>query len=100
MEPSRPAESLPAATSERCGALVVVGRGLGGVAAALTVARLGRSPLLTEADSWLGGQLTVQGVPPDEAWWVESHPPSASYAEFRENVREHYRQHFPLTEEA
>lgn len=100
MSPYTQSESLPSSTSERSADLVVIGGGLGGVAAALTAARLGRSVILTEADSWLGGQLTVQGVPPDEARWVESHPPSASYAEFRENVREHYRQHFPLTEEA
>lgn len=48
----------------------------------------------------LGGQLTVHGVPPDESKWVESRPNSASYAEFRERVREHYRRHFPLTAEA
>lgn len=86
--------------SSRSADLVVIGGGLGGVAAALTAARLGRSVILTEADPWLGGQLTVQGVPPDESRWVESHPPSSSYDEFRNRVREHYRQHFPLTEEA
>ncbi|WP_193106767.1 FAD-dependent oxidoreductase [Brachybacterium sp. FME24] len=80
--------------------LVVIGGGLGGVAAALTAARLGRRVILTEADPWLGGQLTVQAVPPDESAWVESHPNSASYAEFREAVRTHYREHFPLTAEA
>jgi len=86
--------------SERHADLVVIGGGLGGVAAALTAARLGLHVLLTEADAWLGGQLTVQGVPPDESKWVESHPNSASYAEFRERVREHYRRHFPLTAQA
>src|SRR5699024_3818691 len=99
MSPYTQSESLPSSTSERSADLVVIGGGLGGVASALTVARLGRSVILTEADSWLGGQLTVQGVPPDEARWVESHPPSASYAEFRENVRQRYRQHFPRSEE-
>ncbi|MGP9538368.1 FAD-dependent oxidoreductase [Brachybacterium sp. AOP43-C2-M15] len=82
---------------ERRADLVVIGGGLGGVAAALTAARLGLRVLLTESDPWLGGQLTVQGVPPDESRWVESHPNSASYAEFRELVREHYRRHAPLT---
>ncbi|MFE2493282.1 FAD-dependent oxidoreductase, partial [Streptomyces scopuliridis] len=46
--------------------ILVVGGGLGGVAAALTAARLGRTVVLTEATDWLGGQLTAQAVPPDE----------------------------------
>ena len=80
--------------------LVVVGGGLGGVAAALTAARLGQRVLLTESDPWLGGQLTVQGVPPDESRWVDSEPTSASYREFRERVRDHYRRVYPLRDEA
>ncbi|MGP9747268.1 FAD-dependent oxidoreductase [Brachybacterium sp. AOP29-B2-41] len=94
-----PGQTAPELT-ERAADLVVIGGGLGGVAASLTAARLGLKVLLTEADPWLGGQLTVQGVPPDESAWVESHPNSASYAEFRERVREHYRRNFPLTAEA
>lgn len=100
MPPTDPDTSTISTPSSRSADLVVIGGGLGGVAAALTAARLGQRVILTEVDPWLGGQLTVQGVPPDEAKWVESHPPSASYDEFREAVREHYRQHFPLTESA
>lgn len=74
-----PAQFTPPYTERRAD-LVVIGGGLGGVAASLTAARLGLHVLLTEADPWLGGQLTVQGVPPDESKWVESHPNSASYA--------------------
>src|SRR5690625_7782894 len=100
MSPYTQSESLPSSTSERSADLVVIGGGLGGVAAALTAARLGRRVILTEADSWLGGQLTVQGVPPAEARGAGSHPPPPSYAEFRENVREHYRHPSPPPEEA
>ncbi|MGO2721625.1 MAG: FAD-dependent oxidoreductase, partial [Brachybacterium tyrofermentans] len=95
-----PAPAPSPAQRELTADLVVIGGGLGGVAAALTAARLGHRVILTEVDPWLGGQLTVQGVPPDESAWVESHPNSASYAEFREAVREHYRQNFPLTQSA
>src|SRR5699024_8604306 len=92
--------SVPDHRPEHRADLVVIGGGLGGVAAALTAARLGRRVILTEADPWLGGQLTVQAVPPDESRWADSHPTSASYAEFRERVRDHYRRTFPLTDEA
>ena len=36
---------------------LVVGGGLGGVAAALALLRAGRSVVLTEEYDWLGGQL-------------------------------------------
>lgn len=56
----------------------------------------------------LGGQLTAQGVPPDENPWVEGNGPgapgfvgaTASYAAFRAAVRRHYREHEALTPEA
>ncbi|PCC30863.1 FAD-dependent oxidoreductase [Brachybacterium alimentarium] len=95
-----PAFPTPGALPETTADLVVIGGGLGGVAAALTAARLGQRVILTEADPWLGGQLTVQGVPPDESRWVDSHRTSASYTEFRERVREHYKRVFPLTDTA
>jgi cation diffusion facilitator CzcD-associated flavoprotein CzcO len=41
--------------------VLVVGGGLGGVAAALAVLRLGRRVVLTEGTDWLGGQLTSSG---------------------------------------
>ncbi|WP_331714342.1 FAD-dependent oxidoreductase, partial [Auraticoccus cholistanensis] len=80
--------------------LVVIGGGLGGVAAALTAARLGRRVVLTERSPWLGGQLTTQGVPPDEHAWIEGPAASPSYTELREGIRDHYRRFYPLTEEA
>lgn len=78
--------------------LVVIGGGLGGVAAALTAARLGRQVVLSEPDPWLGGQMTTQAVPPDENPWIEDLPTSASYAELRELIRGHYRRWYPLND--
>jgi NADPH-dependent 2,4-dienoyl-CoA reductase/sulfur reductase-like enzyme len=46
--------------------VLVVGGGCGGVAAALAATDLGRSVIMTEVGSWVGGQLTSQAVPPDE----------------------------------
>ena len=51
--------------------ILVVGGGPGGVAAALAALDRGRSVLLTEETDWIGGQLTSQGVPPDEHTWIE-----------------------------
>lgn len=80
--------------------LLVVGGGLGGVAAALTAARLGRRVVLTERSDWLGGQLTTQAVPPDEHPWIETDLASPSYRELRNAIRDHYRRRYPLTPEA
>ena len=80
--------------------IVVVGGGLGGVCAALTAARLGRSVVLVEELDWLGGQLTAQGVPLDEHPWAETCVTSQSYFELRRLIREQYRAHFPLTADA
>ena len=80
--------------------VLVVGGGLGGVAAALSVLRSGRTVILTEAYEWLGGQLTSQAVPLDEHTWVEQFGVTASYRELRDGIREYYRDHYPLTDRA
>lgn len=77
--------------------VVVVGGGLGGVAASLAALRLGARVLLTEPSEWLGGQLTVQGVPLDEHPWIETHGCTQSYQSFRRSIREFYRAHYPLS---
>ena len=46
--------------------LVIAGGGLGGVAAALAALRNGLRVCMTEETDWIGGQITSQGVPPDE----------------------------------
>ncbi|MFG1707538.1 FAD-dependent oxidoreductase [Nonomuraea sp. M3C6] len=79
---------------------LVVGGGLGGVAAALALLRAGRTVILTEEYDWLGGQLTSQAVPPDEHSWVERFGVTASYRALREGIRRYYRDHYPLTEAA
>ena len=80
--------------------ILVVGGGLGGIAAALAASRLGARVVLTEELDWLGGQLTAQGVPPDEHPWIELVAGSRSYAELRERIRDDYRRNYPLTAEA
>ncbi|MCF3107393.1 FAD-dependent oxidoreductase [Niabella sp. CC-SYL272] len=80
--------------------VVIAGGGLGGVAAALACLRNGFTVVLTEVTDWLGGQLTSQGVPPDEHPWIETHGAPQSYRELRNRIRDHYRQYYPLTEKA
>ena len=77
--------------------VLIIGGGVGGVAAALAAARMGRSVILTEETRWLGGQATTQGVPLDEHPWIETFGRTRSYAAFRSGVRDHYRRNYPLT---
>jgi 2-polyprenyl-6-methoxyphenol hydroxylase-like FAD-dependent oxidoreductase len=80
--------------------LLIAGGGLGGVAAALAAARVGRRTLLVSEHDWLGGQLTTQGVPPDEHRWIETLGATASYRALRAAIRDRYRTHVPLTDAA
>ena len=78
----------------------VIGGGVGGVAAALALARNGKRVVLTEETDWIGGQLTAQAVPPDEHPWIEQFGCTRSYREFRNRVRDTYRRTYPLTADA
>lgn len=80
--------------------ILIVGGGLGGVAAALGAARSGRRVILTEETRWLGGQATTQGVPLDEHPWIEDYGRTLTYQAFREGVRTYYRRHYPLIDQA
>lgn len=80
--------------------VVVVGGGVGGVACALAAARNGLRVIVTEEYDWIGGQLTSQGVPPDEHPWIEDRGCTMSYRAFRARVRDYYRRNYPLTDAA
>jgi len=88
------------ASTEMAAEILVVGGGLGGVAAALAALRAGRAVVLTEEYDWLGGQLTSQAVPPDEHSWVEQFGVTATYRALRAGIRDYYRRHYPLTDRA
>jgi len=76
--------------------VLIVGGGLGGVAGALAALKLGANVVLTEETDWLGGQLTAQGVPPDEHRWIERTGCSGSYRQLRDAIRAYYRRNYPL----
>lgn len=80
--------------------VVIAGGGLGGVAAAMAALRNGLRVILTEETDWIGGQITQQGVPPDEHQWIETHGATQLYRDFREAVREYYIRYYPLHAEA
>ncbi len=71
--------------------IAVIGGSLGGLRAALSALRRGRTVALTEETDWVGGQMTNQGVPPDEHWLIEQQGCTASYRAHREKIRAHYR---------
>lgn len=80
--------------------VVIIGGGFGGCATALAACRNGLNVVMTEETDWIGGQVSQQGVPPDEHPWIETHGAPASYRTFRNKVREYYRRNYPLTDEA
>ena len=82
--------------------ILVVGGGTGGYAAALSAVRMGQNVILTEETGWIGGQLTAQGVPPDENPWIDQEKTgcTATYRRFRDAVRAYYRRYYPLVDEA
>ncbi len=80
--------------------VAVIGGGVGGTAAALAALRNGMRVVLTEETDWIGGQLTSQAVPPDEHPWIEEFGCTRAYRQYRTAVRDYYRRHYPLTQEA
>ncbi|WP_084783632.1 FAD-dependent oxidoreductase [Paenibacillus sp. FJAT-26967] len=80
--------------------LIIIGGGTGGCAAALAACKSGKTVIMTEETTWIGGQLTSQAVPPDEHPWIESFGCTRTYRQFRDGVRDYYRDHFPMTSEA
>jgi len=77
--------------------VAIIGGSTGGVAAALAALRMGRRVVMTEETAWLGGQLTSQGVPPDEHPWIEGFGATRCYRAYRDAVRQYYFDHLPLT---
>lgn len=65
------------------------------MATALVAARAGLTVATTEEYDWIGGQMTSQGVPPDEVPWVEQFGITASYRALRDGIRHYYRRNYP-----
>ncbi|MBD3942092.1 FAD-dependent oxidoreductase [Microbacterium sp. NEAU-LLC] len=76
--------------------VLIVGGGLGGIAAAQSAVALGRTAVITTEGPWLGGQLTTQAVPPDENQWIETLA-STTYARLRATIRGIYAEQYPVS---
>jgi len=85
---------------ELSGDIVICGGGLGGCAAALAALRNNLKVIMTEETDWIGGQISQQGVPPDEHQWIETHGATKLYRDFRNSIIEYYRINYPLTDSA
>jgi hypothetical protein len=80
--------------------ILVAGGGMGGIAAALEASKT-LSTIMTEETTWLGGQMTSQGVCAlDENKYVESSGAAGSYLALRESIRQAYRDSGKLIDEA
>lgn len=75
----------------------VAGAGVGGSACALAACAAGLTVVISEETDWVGGQFTAQATPPDEHGWIEEFGCTARYRDFRDRVRRHYRENYPLT---
>ena len=80
--------------------VIIIGGGLGGCAAALSSLKSGLTVIMCEETDWIGGQLTSQGVPPDEHRWIEKFGCTKNYRKFRTSVRKFYKKNYKLTPHA
>src|SRR5699024_1823718 len=94
---SKVTEGVEVSTGNHRADLLIVGAGMGGIAAAMAALDRGLSVTMTEEYRWIGGQLTVQGTPLDEHPWIEEIGAPASYRHLRTRLREHFRQSNRLT---
>jgi FAD dependent oxidoreductase len=92
--------NIPENSNELSADLVIAGGGLGGCAAALSALRNNLNVIMTEETAWIGGQMTQQGVPPDEHPWIETHGATQLYRNFRTAIRQYYQRNYPLTDSA
>jgi hypothetical protein len=91
-------KAAKATTKAKCD-ILIVGGGIGGVAAALQASKSGLSVVLTEETDWLGGQMTSQGVSAlDENYMVEESGACLSYQNFRLALRKYYQTNYKLTD--
>src|SRR5690554_1350151 len=79
--------------------VIVAGGSLGGVMTAYSLCKNGHKVLLIEETKWIGGQLTSQGVPSDEHQMIEKTGATKTYREYRNRVRNYYRNHPSIIDE-
>ncbi len=75
--------------------IIIAGGSIGGVLAAYSACQMNKRVLLIEETKWIGGQFTSQAVPPDEHPFIEKFGCTASYRQFRQDVRRFMKEEFP-----
>ncbi len=81
--------------------VLIAGAGMGGIGAALSVTAHGHSVCLTEETDWVGGQATAGGVSAlDENRFIEFSGGTRTYMEFRQHIRDWYKENRKLTPQA
>ncbi|MCU0644855.1 MAG: FAD-dependent oxidoreductase [bacterium] len=81
--------------------IIIVGGGLGGCAAAIHAARNRMRVCLIEECTWIGGQITSQGVSAlDEHEHIEQFGGTAAYYELRNGIRDYYRSNYKSSADA
>jgi hypothetical protein len=81
--------------------LLIAGAGMGGVAAAIASSSRGHTVCLIEETDWVGGQMTAGGVSAlDENRFIEISGGTRTYYEFRNRLRQYYRERYHLSPEA
>lgn len=78
--------------------VLIVGGSAGGCAAALAASQAGADVCLIVEGDWPGGQLTSQAVStPDEQTYIETFGGTRRYNQFRQDVRDHYKNTYLLS---
>jgi cation diffusion facilitator CzcD-associated flavoprotein CzcO len=80
--------------------VLILGGGTSAVSAALALAEMDVSCIVTEETDWIGGQLTSQAVPSDEHIWIEQFGSTRRYREFRNRLRKYYKENYHLSAES
>ncbi|MFU7592308.1 FAD-dependent oxidoreductase [Priestia sp. RMT2NF4] len=81
--------------------ILIIGGGLGGVAAALKATSKGAKVIMTEETLWVGGQMTSQGVSClDEHPIIEIFGGTSSYYDMRSRIRQFYQTNYILSGKA
>src|SRR5207302_8563194 len=83
--------TIPAHPPEVACDILIAGAGMGGIGAALAVARHKLTVCLTEETDWIGGQATAGGVSAlDENRFIEISGGTRTYYQFRQGIRDKY----------
>ncbi|WP_309384407.1 FAD-dependent oxidoreductase [Cerasicoccus frondis] len=85
--------------TEHISDVAIIGGGFGAVAAAWAILERGLKVVMTDEFDWIGGQATSQALCVMDEFYdpVGETQMNARYSEFRERLRNHYRENYKLS---